>query len=110
MNKTITKSNPVDEIINRYKSNNEQDITDEARAIIVYIESKITPISIKEGKAKEKLQFFAKIHKIEIVFKAIDESANRYLFNKDDDLYKDSIINFLSKIGGILHNWGKYNA
>ena len=102
MNKTITDKNTVDEIINEYNLKKQQDITNESRAVICYIESKIKPLEITHD--CDHLYELALKYDINEVFKAVDISANAYLGIKGFDGYDESVDNFIEKIGGILYN------
>lgn len=71
--------------------------------LVSYIESKIPGYSIIASDRK-KINGYVQKYSYGAIVEAVKVSAEKYLLYEDDSLTKDSVENFLNKIGGILHN------
>ena len=71
--------------------------------MVSYIESKISGYSINSNYRK-KINGYVQKYSYDAIVKAVNISAEQYLLYEDDSLTKDSVENYLNKIGGILHN------
>lgn len=74
---------------------------DTINLIIDYIENKISPYSVSES-GKKNVEKWIKDFSINEILDAIDESARAYLKYNGEDLTKDSVEVFFSKISGII--------
>lgn len=71
---------------------------------IEYIEDKISPYTLKKHYIEKIIKLFSK-HQDEEVLDAINIAANNYLkYSPNDELERDSVEEFLNKVGGVLIN------
>ena len=92
----------IDEFIQSRRVSQNSD-EEAVSTIIEYIEEKIYPFSFNRNGFQTIEKLYRKFELADI-FEAIDTSATKYLrYNGDDELEKDSVETFVTRIGGIAN-------
>lgn len=100
--KAENKREEIEQIIQSKRDSNQ--LAEESVSIIAeYVEEKIYPFTLNANGMKGIEQLYRKFNHSDII-EAIDLSASKYLkYNADDEVDKDSVENFVKKMGGILN-------
>lgn len=74
---------------------------DYVQIITDYINSKVFPLTLDNG--RKIIEEWLKKHSIEDVLENIDKSADKYLLYHSNEIFQESAIKFISKVGAFLN-------